>query len=251
MNYERIGVRYAAGRRADSRIQAALDAALGDARTVLNVGAGAGSYEPANRVVVALEPSSVMRAQRHADAAPVIAASAESLPFDNDAFDACMAILTVHHWEDRAAGLAELRRVARDRVIMLVVEPAMFGTGWLVEEYVPEVGRVDIDSFPTLDELCAGLGGHASIEPLLIPRDCEDGFFEAFWARPEAYLDAAVRQCQSAWHRVGDAVEQRAIEQLRADLESGAWDARHGHLRAEAARDVGMRIITASYEEIA
>ena len=247
MQYDTIGRDYVAGRRTEPRIAAQINAALGDARTVLNVGAGTGSYEPGDRYVLAVEPSRTMRSQRPRASAPVVAAGAEALPFDDDAFDACLGVLTVHHWSSRATGLGELRRVARDRVVVLTIDPAFFGTGWLVEEYVPEVGKVDTDGFLTIDELATGLGGDVTIDEVLIPSDCADGFFEAYWARPEAYLSAEARQCQSAWHRVGEAVTNRAMAQLGDDLVSGVWDARHGKLRTQATMDVGYRLVTARF----
>jgi SAM-dependent methyltransferase len=246
--YDTIGTGYTLGRRTEPRIASRLEAALGEARTVLNVGAGTGSYEPTDRWVLAVEPSRVMRSQRRRGAAPALAGAAEHLPFDDDAFDAGMAVLTVHHWQDPRAGLAELRRVVRGPVVLLTIDPATFGSGWLVEEYVPEVGRVDVEAFPTLDELASWLGGSCRVEEVPVPADCVDGFFEAFWARPEAYLQAEVRQAQSAWHRVGPEVEARAVERLRADLESGAWDERHGHLRTRSEIDAGYRLVVGTPE---
>jgi SAM-dependent methyltransferase len=230
VDYERHGHTYARHRRADPRIAARIHAALGDARTVLNVGAGTGSYEPSDRWVLAVEPSATMRAQRPADAAPAIAARAESLPFDDGAVDAAMACVTIHHWEPPAAGLRELRRVARGAVAILTFElddlPAWQQT-FLREGLVKERPR-----FPAVADVAAALGGHARVERIATPGDCVDGFFEAFWRRPEALLDPAVRSAQSMWALLEPGVEQRIVERLADALDSGAWDAEHGHLRS-------------------
>ena len=206
--YDAIGAAYAVTRRTEPRIAAQVWAALGDGRTVVNVGAGTGSYEPPGRHVTAVEPSAVMRAQRPADAAPCVAAAAESLPFEDLSFDAAMAFSTVHHWQDPIAGLRELRRVAR-RVVVFTHDSS--DTGWRRRFWL--AGR------PSLTEQARAIGAH--IEPVLIPWDCADGFFEAYWRRPEAYLDENVRRGVSVWARVGPDAEQRAVRSLRDDLVSG------------------------------
>jgi SAM-dependent methyltransferase len=241
VDYEQHGRTYASHRRADQRIAARIEAALGDARTVLNVGAGAGSYEPSDRWVLAVEPSAVMRAQRPADAAPAIAARAESLPFDDDAFDAAMACLTIHHWEPPAAGLAELRRVARGPVVVLTLELDRL-PAWQ-RDFLREGLTLEHPRFPAIDEVVAALGGRTRVEHIATPGDCVDGFFEAFWRRPEALLDPAIRSAQSMWALLPRGVEERIVDRLAAALESGAWDAAHGHLREQTAFAGALRLV--------
>jgi SAM-dependent methyltransferase len=195
VDYERHGRTYARHRRADPRIAARINAALGDSRTVLNVGAGTGSYEPTDRWVLAVEPSAVMRAQRPPDAAPVIGARAESLPFDDNAVDAAMACLTIHHWDPPAAGLAELRRVARGPVVVFTFDLDCL-PAWQ-DDHLREGLALERPRFPTIDDIAAALGGRTRVEQIATPGDCVDGFFEAFWRRPEALLDPAVRSAQS------------------------------------------------------
>lgn len=239
--YETIGTTYSATRRTEPRIAAQIWAALGEARTVVNVGAGTGSYEPSDRRVVAVEPSAVMRSQRSRDAAPCLAAVAEKLPFADGAFDAAMAIATVHHWQDPVAGLRELRRVAR-RVVVLSYDLNSLSEFWLTRDYLPEL--VDhLAGGPSLMELARSLG--ARVEPVLIPWDCVDGFFEAYWRRPEAYLDPVVRRGISAWAKLGNAVEMRAVQRLRDDLASGVWADRNRELAELGAADLGLRLLIA------
>ncbi|HEV3320328.1 MAG TPA: methyltransferase domain-containing protein [Solirubrobacteraceae bacterium] len=242
IDYDRHAPEYPRHRQADPRIAASIHAALGDARTVLNVGAGSGSYEPEDRYVLAVEPSAGMRAQRPAHLAPAISASAEALPLDNDSFDAAMAIITLHHWRDPAAGLRELRRVARGPVIVLTFDIDVLAGFWMISDYLPEALADDRERFPTIDAV-ADILGDARVEPVPIPADCEDGFFEAHYARPEAYLEPTLRAAQSVWPRLPEGVEQRALAALSADLASGAWDARHGHLRAQPTYDGGLRLV--------
>jgi SAM-dependent methyltransferase len=238
MRYDTLGVGYAAVRREDPRIAARIRAALGDARSVLNVGAGAGSYEPADLDVTAVEPSAVMRAQRPRAAAPVIDARAEELPFDDDSFDAAMAILTIHHWSDQAEGLRKLRRVTRGPVVILTFDPAFRGF-WLAD-YIPELVALDEAQMPGMSEYEKWLGP-VSITPVPIPHDCTDGFLCAYWRRPAAYLDPRVRAAMSSFWALGDVSE--ALGRLEADLESGAWAKRHGHLLALDALDCGYRLV--------
>ena len=241
VDYERHGRTYSHHRRADPRIAARIHAALGDARTVLNVGAGAGSYEPGDRWVLAVEPSATMRAQRPAGAAPAIDARAEALPFDDDAFDAAMACVTIHHWQSPEAGLAELRRVARGPVVVFTFEldhlPA-----WQLE-YLREGVAKELPRFPAIDDVAAALGGRTRVERIPTPGDCTDGFFEAFWRRPEELLDPEVRSAQSVWALLEPDVEQRIVERLAAALDSGAWDAEHGHLRERESFDGALRLV--------
>lgn len=231
LDYDRHGGVYARHRRTEPRIAARLHAALGAARTVANVGAGTGSYEPADRHVVAFEPSATMRAQRPRDLAPAIDARAEALPLDDDAVDAAMAIFTVHHWADQPGGLRELRRVARGPVVVVTMDGDAFAGFWFTRDYAPETLADERARFPAIGDVAAALGG-ARVEDLPIPADCVDGFHEAFYGRPEAFLDPAVRAGQSTWPRLPAGVEDRIVGALASDLHSGAWDARHRDLRA-------------------
>ena len=238
--YDAIGTTYSATRRTEPRIAAQVWAALGDARTVLNVGAGTGSYEPPDREVTAVEPSAVMRAQRPAGAARCVAATAESLPFEDQSFDAAMAFATVHHWQDPIAGLREMQRVAR-RVVVFTCENtdrSWRRRFWLTRDYLHEVSASRIG---LATELARALG--ARMEPVLVPWDCADGFFEAFWRRPEAYLDENVRRGISVWDAVGPDVEQRAVHNLRADLASGRWAERNRDLLDLDAAELGARLL--------
>lgn len=250
-SYDEIGVGYSNFRRADPRIEARVLAALGDARTVVNVGAGAGSYEPRNRWVLAIEPSAVMRGQRPPDAAPAIAARAEALPLDDSSVDAALACMTIHHWADRAGGLRELVRVARQRVVVLTYDiPALDGT-WLIADYAPEILDVELAAFGPIEDTCAVLGESGAsvrVEAVPIPADCTDGFIEGWFARPEALLDPAVRRAQSIWPRLPAGVEQRAITALARDLADGTWDDRHGHMRSQPQYEGGMRLVIADLD---
>ncbi len=242
--YDAIGSAYPATRRTELRIAARVWDALGDARTVLNVGAGTGSYEPPDREVTAVEPSAVMRAQRPVGAAPCVAAAAENLPFEDQSFDAAMAFSTVHHWQDPIAGLREMRRVAR-RVVVFTYDASDINWRerfWLTRDYLPEVAELLAD-WPSLAELTHAIGGRA--EPVLIPWDCADGFFEAYWRRPEAYLDEHVRRAVSVWTRVGPEAEQRAVNRLHDDLSSGRWVERNRDLLALDAAELGLRLLVA------
>jgi len=242
--YDTIGATYTVTRCTEPRIAARIWAALGDARTVLNVGAGTGSYEPPGRDVIAVEPSALMRAQRPASAAPCVAAVAESLPFQDQSFDAAMAFATVHHWQDPIAGLREMRRVAR-RVVALTFDASDTGWHrrfWLTRDYLPEAADL-LAGRPPLTEQARAIG--ARIEPVLIPWDCADGFFEAYWRRPEAYLDDHVRRGISVWARVGAETEQRAVRSLRDDLASGRWTERNRDLAALDAAELGLRLLIA------
>jgi SAM-dependent methyltransferase len=238
--YDTIGATYTVTRRTEPRIAAQVWAALGDAQTVLNVGAGTGSYEPGDRDVIAVEPSAVMRAQRPAGAAPCVAATAEGLPFDDKSFDAAMAFATIHHWQDPIAGLRELRRVARRVVVFTgVSDPDLF---WLNRDYLPEFADL-LAGRPSPAELARAIG--ARTEPVLIPWDCADGFYEAFWRRPEAYLDEHIRRGISTWARVGPDAEQRAVHSLRDDLASGRWAERNRDLADLDAAELGLRLLIA------
>jgi SAM-dependent methyltransferase len=242
--YDTIGTTYTVTRCTEPRIAARIWAALGDARTVLNVGAGTGSYEPPGRDVTAVEPSAVMRAQRPAGAAPCVAATAEDLPFEDQSFDAAMAISTVHHWPDPIAGLREMRRVAR-RVVVLTHDSSDAGwlhRFWLTRDYLPEVAGFRTGR-PSLDEQAGAIG--ARIEAVPIPWDCADGFFEAHWRRPEAYLDDQVRRGVSIWAKVGPQAELRAVRSLRDDLRSGRWAERNRDLLTLDAAELGICLLVA------
>jgi SAM-dependent methyltransferase len=241
--YDTIGATYAVTRRTEPRIADQIWAALGDARTVLNVGAGTGSYEPPGRQVLAVEPSALMRSQRPRGAAPCLAGHAENLPFDDHCFDAAMAVCTVHHWQDPIAGLREMRRVAHRVVVFLfdTSEPSQF---WLTRDYLPEFADLTacrvLASLPVLADAIG-----ARTEPVLVPWDCADGFFEAYWRRPEAYLDEGVRRGISVWDAVGPGAEHRAVHQLRRDLASGHWADRNRDLVDLDAAELGARLLIA------
>jgi SAM-dependent methyltransferase len=240
--YDTIGATYTVTRRTEPRIAAQVWAALGDARTVLNVGAGTGSYEPSDRDVTAAEPSALMRAQRPEGAAPCVAAAAESLPFEDQSFDAAMAFATVHHWQDPIAGLREMRRVAR-RVVVFTFDASEAGwlrRFWLTRDYLPEFADL-FAGRPSLTEMAGAIG--ARTEPVLIPWDCADGFFEAYWRRPEAYLDEQVRRGVSVWARVGPGAERRAVRGLRDDLASGRWAERNRDVAGLDAAELGLRLL--------
>jgi SAM-dependent methyltransferase len=243
MNYDEHGHGYSGHRRPDRRIASRIHAALGDARTVANVGAGSGSYEPDDRYVLAFEPSRVMRAQRSPELAPAISAHAESLPLDDESVDAAMAILTVHHWTDPVGGLKQLRRIARGPVAVFTVDVRMLPSYWLLAEYLPEVIEIDTRCFPAIELIAESLGGTVSVESIPIPSDCSDGFVEAYWARPEAFLDDGIRAAQATWRSLPSGVESRAISMLAADLANGAWDERHGHLREQSSYDAGLVLV--------
>ena len=208
---------------------------------MINVGAGTGAYEPADRWVLAVEPSATMRAQRPAGAAPALAGHAEALPFDDDCFDAAMACVTIHHWTSPAAGLAELRRVARGPVVVFTFD--LDGLPAWQHELLAEVLVIERPRFPALDAVAAALGGNTRIEAIPTPGDCADGFAEAFWRRPEALLDPAVRACQSMWALLPPGAEERIVARLRDALASGAWDAAHGHLRERDSLDGALRLV--------
>jgi SAM-dependent methyltransferase len=244
-DYERGGATYSSQRRADPTIAGLVLDALGDARTVVNVGAGAGSYEPTDRYVLAVEPSPMMRSQRPRHLAPALDATAEALPFDDDSFDAAMATVTIHQWGDAATGLRELRRVARGPVVALTFDGDALERFWLAD-YVPELIAAERRRYQPLDWICEQLGGECSVRPVPIPIDCTDGFTEAFYARPERFLEDDVRRAQSAWGFVDDVVEARAVARLRDDLANGEWHGRYGSLLDQPTFDGSLRLIVAT-----
>jgi len=242
--YDRIGRSYTLTRRTEPRFAARVDAALGDAARVLNVGAGTGSYEPADRAVIAVEPSRTMIEQRPGRAAPVAQAVAEALPFPDASFDATLAVFTVHHWQDPARGLRELARVA-PRQVFVSFDASFDADFWLVTDYFPEINTLDTGGAMQAAEGIARVLDVRRVEPLPVPADCVDGFAACFWNRPEAYVDPDVQAGISCLAMLAPDVRARGTEQLRADLASGEWDARHGHLRTRAELDVGYRLIVA------
>jgi SAM-dependent methyltransferase len=241
--YDEIGHHYAGLRQTEPRIAKHIWAALGDARTVINVGAGSGSYEPTDRHVLAAEPSAVMRAQRPACAPRCIAARAEALPFPDRSFDAAMAVLSDHHWSDPIAGLREMQRVAK-RVVLLQWDNQLVERFWLVRDYLPEFAAV-AEERPSLRERAALIG--AEMQPVPIPWDCVDGFFYAFWRRPEMYLDERIRRATSVWSRVGSRVERRVVRELRRDLECGRWQERNRELLHLNEAELGARLLIAEH----
>ena len=241
--YQSIGNSYSAARRPDPRIQRLIVTALGDAQSVVNVGAGTGNYEPADRRVVAVEPSLAMISQRKSGAAPAIRGVAEALPFRNQSFEAALAILTLHHWANLVGGLSELRRVASRQVILLF-EPWVSWQFWLVE-YFPECLSLPSEiRAPSMEDLRLRLDVQ-TVVPVPIPADCVDGFAGAYWHRPEAYLDPSVRAGISSLAQLPPEVAERRAHRLRQDLASGEWDARYGHLRELTELDLGYRLLIA------
>lgn len=233
---------YANARKADPRIGAQILSALEGCRSVVNVGAGAGSYEPADLEVIAVEPSWSMLSQRPTGTAPVVQAGAERLPLRDGAVDGALAVLTLHHWRNKAQGLRECRRVARRRVVLLTFDPVAGADFWLTRDYFPEIHEWDEKQFPTLDQLRDWLGPLSS-EAVAIPADCTDGFLAAYWRRPWAYLEPQVRAGMSTFAKIPRLEE--GLLRLRSDLESGAWERSHGHLLSLSTLDAGYRLIVA------
>jgi SAM-dependent methyltransferase len=248
VNYERTGTIYSRYRQPDPRIAARIHAAIGDARTVVNVGAGAGSYEPTDRHVIAIEPSRQLRSQRPTHLAPAVVACAEALPLDDLSVDASMATITVHHWKDRAKGLSELVRVTRGAIVVMAFDPERLHRLW-INEYAPEYVAVERTRDVPIAELCAALeAGNRRIEvrPVPIPFDCTDGFVEAYYGRPERFLDEDATRAQSGWTFVAPEALSRFRATLAADLASGAWDARHGHWRQLPQYEGSLRLIVST-----
>jgi SAM-dependent methyltransferase len=239
--YDTIGRGYRRFRQPDPRIAVEILTGLGDATSVVNVGAGTGSYEPTDRRVVAVEPSMAMIRQRPASASPVVRASGSALPFRDAAFDASMAILTIHHWPDRQTGLHELRRTARRRTVIFTYDPACPGF-WLTN-YFPEILEIDRTIFPSLDELRRELGV-VGVRDVPIPHDCTDGFLGAYWRRPHAYLDATVRLAISTFSKIKDVAH--GVSRLEGDLASGEWKRLYGDVLSRTTLDLGYRLVIAS-----
>ena len=238
--YDAIGLNYANLRQPDPRIAQRIETALGGAETVLNVGAGAGSYEPSNRRVTAVEPSAEMIRQRHASDATVIQGSAESLPFGDGSFDAAMAVLTIHHWSDKKKGVAEMRRVTNGNIVLLTYDPSFRGF-WL-SDYFPALTTLDERQMPEMAAFGSWLGP-VSISPVPIPYDCTDGFLASYWRRPAAYLDERVRAAMSSFWALGDVSD--GLAKLESDLESGEWERRYSNLLALETLDCGYRLVEA------
>jgi SAM-dependent methyltransferase len=237
--YDVIGSGYAELRKPDRRIARIVESALGSAHTVLNVGAGTGSYEPTDRAVIAVEPSREMIRKRSPAAAAAIQASAGDLPFAGKSFDASMAILTIHHWHDREAGLREMRRVTRGRIVLLTFDPSQ--RPWLTD-YLPELAALDEAQMPTMSDYERWLGS-VQISPVLVPHDCSDGFLYAYWRRPAAYLDAHMRSGSSSFWAISNV--EAGLENLRRDLETGEWERRYAELLTLDEYEAGYRLVVA------
>ena len=237
--YDTIGINYAELRRPDARIAEQIHRALGNARSVLNIGAGTGSYEPADKQVTAVEPSGEMIQKRAASTAVVVQASADSLPFDDNVFDASMAILTIHHWPDKAAGLREMRRVTRGAIVLLTFDPS--SRPWLTD-YLPELVALDENQMPAMSQYVDWLGP-VSVEPVMVPHDCSDGFLYAYWRRPEAYLDQRIRSGSSSFWSISGL--EGGLARLAGDLGSGEWERTYGELGRRQEYDAGYRIVIA------
>jgi SAM-dependent methyltransferase len=242
--YDTIGRGYTRTRREDQRLRARIVSALGDARTVVNVGAGTGSYEPDDRHVIAVEPSDVMAAQRPRSRVPAIRGWADALPLRDGAVDAAMAVLTLHHWDDACErGVREMRRVARGPVVIMTYNPRVSGAMWLMADYFSEVAALDHRIFPTPERLAEWLGGQVAIEPLPIHRDTPDWMLGSFWAHPERVLDVEARAATSGFARMPPPVVDRVVAAIARDLADGTWDLRHGALRSLEEFDAGLRLI--------
>lgn len=242
VDYGEIGASYGRFRQPEPAIAAQILEALGDARTVLNVGAGTGSYEPTGREVTAVEPSASMRAQRPSSLSVAVDAVAEDLPFEDSSFDASMATVTVHQWSDLEKGLAEMRRVTRGPVVLLVCDPARMKDYWL-NDYIPEVRAVEASRFPPIQRIATALGAPVEVSSVPIPLNCRDGFNEAYYGRPEALLDPEARLACSSWSLVPKPAVERFVHDLSSDLASGLWDVKHGHLRSQPFFDGPLRLV--------
>ena len=244
VNYAVFGAGYARYRQPDPRIAAFINKALGNSQSVLNVGAGAGSYEPVGRSVTAVEPSASMRAQRPAHLPAAVNAVAEHLPFADESFDACMAVFTVHQWQDLKGGLREMRRVSRNLLVILTLDPQELPRCWL-NVYAPEVIAAEARRYPRIEVFAREIGCPTGIIPVPIPLDCTDGFVEAYYGRPELLLDPGARLACSAWSFVDTSVAPRFEADLRRSLKSGAWDSKYGRLRTQPQFEGSLRLVVA------
>ena len=243
--YDSLGRTYSSTRRPDPRIGALISATLGDCATVVNIGAGTGSYEPV-QTVVAIEPSKVMIGQRRPGAAPAIRAVAEHIPLRDDCADAALAVLTIHHWTDLTAGIAEMRRIARRRLVFLTWDPDVIGERfWLLSDYLPEARRADAELAVPMHQL-AELLDQPVVTSVPVPHDCTDGFGAAFWRRPAAYLDPAVQAGMSLFSRTEPSLLGPGLTRLAADLDSGRWRREYADLLDSDERDLGYRLVTAT-----
>lgn len=244
-DYDSYGHQYASQRQTDPRIAEYVYKALGDAATILNVGAGAGSYEPKDKYVIAVEPSAVMRSQRlDKGKTPAVIGSAESLPFDENSFDASMAMVTIHHWPNLEQGLKELRRVTKGPVIILTFDPDSLNKFWNAE-YFPDLIEIERRRFPSIETILSIFGSNCEVVEIPIPLDCMDGFQEAFYGRPEAFLESEVRKAQSAWGFLPTGMEQKLVQNLADALKSGEWDKKYGHYREAPYFTCALRLIIA------
>lgn len=243
-DYELNGTNYSRVRKTDPQIYQQVVKALGDSKYILNMGAGSGSYEPLDRHVISIEPSYRMRSQRPKNIPPAIMGSSDFIPFDDQSFDASMAMITIHHWSDVQKGLKELRRVTRNQIVILTSDPDELDNFWNAE-YFPELVAIEKKRFPKINTLQKYLGGRVDIEPVSIPLFCTDGFQEAFWGRPEGFLDPMVRKSQSAWGFLHPGEEEKLVKRLEEELESGAWDKKYGHYRKQEQFIGSLRLLIA------
>lgn len=241
--YAETAPRYLSTRKEDPCIRELIHEALGDARSVVNVGAGAGAYEPTDRKVVPIEPSKPMIALRPPHLPRAVRAYAENLPLPASSVDAAMACMTLHHWSDWRIGLQELRRVARKRIVLFTYDPSYSERFWLLRDYLPELGKLDSARFPTLAEQCAAAGQDVDVRAVPIPYDCRDGFMAAYWRRPHAYLDERVRANMSSFHLPGARRLLGGLRHLAEDLETGRWQQRNGELLRREELDLGYRLL--------
>lgn len=243
--YETIGVGYSVGRRPDPRWQEAIDSVIGDAKRVINIGAGTGSYEPSGRAVIAIEPSELMVSQRSKASAPVVRASAENVPITSGWADLTMTLLSLHHWSDWRTGISEMRRLASRRLV-LTYDPELHASFWLLRDYLPEVAASERTRAPKVEHIAEELGGDIEVIVLEVPSDCVDGVLPAHWRRPAAYLDPQVRACCSGLAQANQRVVDRAVRELTSDLDSGAWEQRNRELLAMNCFDAGFRLVVSS-----
>jgi len=243
-DYDLNGVDYSRVRKTDPQIFNQVLNALGDSKYILNMGAGSGSYEPLDRYVISIEPSYRMRSQRPKNIPPAIMGSSDFIPFDDQTFDASMAMVTIHHWADLHKGLRELRRVTRNQILILTFDPDALDGFWNAE-YFPELVAIEKKRYPKLDLLKKYLGGKVDIEPVSIPLHCSDGFQEAFYGRPEGFLEPSVRKSQSAWGFLHPGEEEKLVKRLEDELESGAWDKKYGHFRLQENFIGSLRLLIA------
>lgn len=245
-NYDAHGQKYSGQRKTDPRIAAFIHKALADSETVINIGAGSGSYEPEDKYLIAVEPSIIMRTQRIANGKiPAINAKADSLPFDDRSFDAAMAMVTVHHWPDIEKGIAEIRRVTKKRIVIMTFDPYALDDFWNVK-YFPQLIEIERARYPSITRLQKALSAKTEVIKIPIPLDCVDGFQEAYYGRPEAFLEKEVRMAQSAWGFLSAELEEKYIQNLRNELQSGAWDKKFGHFRTQPNFTGALRLIVAN-----